>query len=93
MDILPATPDEAETLQRICLEAKAYWGYPEEFMRRWRALVGLPDREYTLKPDRGLSGQRGIHWPPPPLDISGKPVGAPWGSGCPPRALRPVCRH
>jgi GNAT superfamily N-acetyltransferase len=41
MDILPATPDEAETLQRICLEAKAYWGYPEEFMRRWRALVRI----------------------------------------------------
>jgi arylsulfatase A-like enzyme len=40
-------------------------------------LVGLPDRKYTPKPDRGLSGQRGIHWPPPPLDISGKPVGAP----------------
>lgn len=40
-------------------------------------LVGLPDREYIPKPDRGLSGQRGIHWPPPPLDISGKPVGAP----------------
>jgi arylsulfatase A-like enzyme len=40
-------------------------------------LVGLPDRQYTPRPDRGLSGQRGIHWPPPPLDVSGKPVGAP----------------
>ncbi len=40
-------------------------------------LVGLPARTYTPKPDRGLSGQRGIHWPPPPLDLSGKPVGAP----------------
>jgi arylsulfatase A-like enzyme len=40
-------------------------------------LVGLPDQAYTLKPDRGLSGQRGIHWPPPPLELSGKPVGAP----------------
>jgi arylsulfatase len=41
------------------------------------ALVGLPDRTYVPRPDRGLSGQRGIHWPPPPLDNSGKPVGAP----------------
>lgn len=40
-------------------------------------LVGLPDHAYEPKPDRGLSGQRGIHWPPPPLDNSGKPVGAP----------------
>lgn len=40
-------------------------------------LVGLPDRVFSPKPDRGLSGQRGIHWPPPPLDNSGKPVGAP----------------
>lgn len=39
-------------------------------------LVGLPDQEYTPRPDRGLSGQRGIHWPPPPLELSGKPVGA-----------------
>ena len=41
------------------------------------ALVGLPDQTYTPKPDRGLTGQRGIHWPPPPLDVTGKPVGAP----------------
>ncbi len=40
-------------------------------------LVGLPDRAYAPRPDRGLSGQRGIHWPPPPLELSGKPVGAP----------------
>ncbi len=41
------------------------------------ALVGLPDESYSPRPDRGLSGQRGIHWPPPPLELSGKPVGAP----------------
>ncbi len=40
-------------------------------------LVGLPHQAYSPKPDRGLSGQRGIHWPPPPLELSGKPVGAP----------------
>lgn len=31
-------------------------------------LTGLPDREYTLPPNRGLSGQRGLHWPPPPVN-------------------------
>jgi arylsulfatase A-like enzyme len=39
-------------------------------------LVGAPDRDFAPRPDRGLSGQRGIHWPPPPLDNSGRPVGA-----------------
>ncbi len=40
-------------------------------------LVGTPDREYRPGPNRGLSGQRGIHWPPPPLDLRGKQVGMP----------------
>ena len=41
------------------------------------ALVGLPDRTFAPRPDRGLSGNRGLHWPPPPLDESGRVVGAP----------------
>ena len=41
-------------------------------------LVGLPDLEYTPGPSRGFGGQRGLHWPPPPLDLSGRVVGAPW---------------
>ena len=31
-------------------------------------LVGLPDKEYTRGPNRGLSGQRGTHNPMPPKD-------------------------
>ncbi len=31
-------------------------------------LTGLAEREYSLPPNRGLSGQRGLHWPPPPTD-------------------------
>ncbi len=42
-----------------------------------RELIGLPDQTYIPRPNRGLSGQRGIHWPPPPLDQSGRVVGAP----------------
>ncbi len=30
------------------------------------ALVGLPDRDYNPSPNCALSGQRGLHWPPPP---------------------------
>jgi len=40
-------------------------------------LVGLPDQEYVSSPNRGLSGQRGVHWPPPPLDLTGRVIGAP----------------
>ena len=30
------------------------------------ALVGLPDRAFTPGPNKGLTSQRGAHWPPPP---------------------------
>ena len=40
-------------------------------------LVGLPDQEWQPVENRELSGQRGLHWPPPPLDLSGKQVGMP----------------
>lgn len=31
-------------------------------------LVGLPEPEYQPQPNRGLSLQRGVHWPPPPVE-------------------------
>ena len=40
-------------------------------------LVGLPAENHVALPNRGLSGQRGLHWPPPPLDQSGRVVGFP----------------
>ncbi|GIV76647.1 sulfatase-like hydrolase/transferase [Litorilinea aerophila] len=40
-------------------------------------LVGEPAQPYRPRPNRGLSGQRGLHWPPPPLELSGQVVGAP----------------
>ena len=40
-------------------------------------LVGLPQREWRRALNRELSGQRGLHWPPPPLDLSGRQVGMP----------------
>ncbi len=40
-------------------------------------LVGWPDKPFTPFPRRGLAGQRGIHWPQPPIDVSSTPVGIP----------------
>lgn len=52
------------------------YGGDEEWARG-DELFGLPDQTYVPRPNRDLSGQRGIHWPPPPLDQSGRVVGAP----------------
>jgi arylsulfatase A-like enzyme len=30
-------------------------------------LTGLPERSYEPELNRGLTGQRGVHWPPPPV--------------------------
>jgi arylsulfatase A-like enzyme len=40
-------------------------------------LTGCPADEVTPAPNRGLSGQRGLHYPEPPADDPGKVVGAP----------------
>jgi arylsulfatase A-like enzyme len=40
-------------------------------------LVGMPAPELLRKSNRGLSGQRGVHFPPPPIDPNpGRVVGA-----------------
>jgi GNAT superfamily N-acetyltransferase len=36
VDILPATPEDAEALTRIAFAAKRYWGYPESWIQHWR---------------------------------------------------------
>jgi GNAT superfamily N-acetyltransferase len=44
MEILRATPGDAGTLTRISFAAKRYWGYPEQWMERWReSLTITPD--------------------------------------------------
>ncbi len=40
-------------------------------------LVGLAEPDFTYTENRNLSGQRGDHWPPPPIDDSGTPIGMP----------------
>ena len=40
--------------------------------------VGVPAEPVLLPPNRGLSGQRGLHFPVPPQDDPSKVVGSPW---------------
>ncbi len=40
-------------------------------------LIGFPPVSTPFKADRGMSGQRGLHFPTPPLDPAGKQVGSP----------------
>jgi len=35
-NIRKATPDEAEVLTQIAHDAKRYWGYPENWVERWK---------------------------------------------------------
>jgi GNAT superfamily N-acetyltransferase len=44
LEIQRAQPDAANTLTRIASAAKAHWGYPEQWMERWRdALTITPE--------------------------------------------------
>jgi GNAT superfamily N-acetyltransferase len=36
VDILPATPEDADALACIAFAAKRYWGYPESWIQHWR---------------------------------------------------------
>jgi GNAT superfamily N-acetyltransferase len=36
VEILPATPGDADTLTCIAFTAKRYWGYPESWIQHWR---------------------------------------------------------
>ena len=53
------------------LMAQELYGGDEEWIQegKW---VGLPDKEYEPQPNRGLTGQRGSHWPVPPQTGQGE---------------------
>lgn len=44
MKILSASSKDAEALTSIAVAAKSYWGYPEDWIRRWAAVL-------TITPD------------------------------------------
>jgi GNAT superfamily N-acetyltransferase len=50
MHIVRAKPEDASTLTRIAGEAKRHWGYPEEWMERWRDLL-------TIRPEQVQTGE------------------------------------
>ena len=56
----------AEILERLTnhLMGELYGG-DEDWVQDGK-LVGLPDQAYRPSSNRALSGQRGLHWPPPP---------------------------
>ena len=59
-------PAYADALARLTdlLVSQLYGG--DEAWVQGGVLRGLPDQEYATRPNKGLSGQRGSHWPPPP---------------------------
>ena len=77
MNDLAASPDgggvPGQLVELLCDEL---YGGDEGWLQDGR-LVGLPDRAVEPMPNRGLSGQRGVYYPQPPLDPSGKVVGTP----------------
>lgn len=53
---------EADLRQRL---AEELYGGDEAWVKDGH-YVGLPDKAYEPSPNRGLTGQRGSHWPVPP---------------------------
>lgn len=63
---LSRSPEHAETLDHLTghLISQLYGG--DEAWVQAGHLVGLPGRQFVPGPNKGLSSQRGQHWPPPP---------------------------
>jgi arylsulfatase A-like enzyme len=63
---LAASPDHAEILARLTgLLIDQLYGGDEAWVQNGQ-LVGREDRPFVPGPNKGLSSQRGLHWPPPP---------------------------
>ena len=74
---LAASGDYAAVRQRLTdLLCSELYGDDEGWIQEGQ-LAGLPQRDFEPWPERGLKGQRGLHWPPPPQDPRGQMVGAP----------------
>ena len=77
MNDLSASEEHADLRQRLTARlVDELYGNDEEWLQDGQ-LVGLPHQQWQPVKNRELSGQRGLHWPPPPLDLSGRQVGMP----------------
>ena len=71
--------DPALATVRARLEAaliEGAWGADLDWISDGR-LVGMPARDFIGQANRGLSGQRGHHYPPPPIVGADVVVGTP----------------
>ena len=63
---LAASAAHADVLEQLTnILISQLYGGDEAWVQNGQ-LVGLPDHTYAPGPNRGLSSQRGAHWPPPP---------------------------
>ncbi len=63
---LSTAPEHAGTLSHLTdLLISQLYGGDEAWVQNGQ-LVGLPDKHFIPGANRGLSSQRGVHWPPPP---------------------------
>ena len=66
LDNLVGNPNYTNTLKKLTnLLISQLYGGDETWVQDGQ-LVGLPDKEFISGPNKGLSSQRGHHWPPPP---------------------------
>ena len=63
---LSASAEHADILSDLTelLISQLYGG--DEAWAKNGQLIGVPDRDFIPGPNRGLTSQRGLHWPPPP---------------------------
>jgi arylsulfatase A-like enzyme len=63
---LAGAPEHAATLERLTELLVGQLNGGDEAWLRDGKLVGQPARRFVSGPNKGLSSQRGNHWPPPP---------------------------
>jgi arylsulfatase A-like enzyme len=63
---LAGVPDHAATLERLTQILVGQLNGGDEAWLQGGRLVGTPGRRFLPGPNKGLSSQRGDHWPPPP---------------------------
>jgi hypothetical protein len=72
-----ADPERADVRARLeAALVEGAWGADLDWIRDGK-LVGMPAREFRGGVNRGLSGQRGHHYPPPPIMDASIVVGTP----------------